>query len=475
MPSYRFCAIAALVPRTCGRHATRLAVAVALGFLAPAAPAATSVFQYGFTWKWSEDRQVGQYCNGDWWVVGPVTITSITPASTRDANGWTRNGTMVNPAKGYGQGYDSSITHYGAFYTGNVAPSATGSPLLVSTGSVVSTVSKSIAGSAATRPQLLVGAVLTVVSQAPPAGAFRPPVMGTDKSSRWTESQLDYSILKSLSPVSSTPPLATVEGYLQRPWFCQMDNSPSRYISPQDNMPEYGRDQAHQLGDAMLSLHLNYSNAQKRNLYIRLVQYGIDIHGSVKAGTMFMDNGGLNVGRKAPLVLAACALKDPELLKWADGGQNFVFHEDRQTFIVQQSDVGRQMYTADGRVRETYRQEHVGMPEWGEKHSSNPSRDGSNWDILYRHSNGGPVMGNFLAILLTTGGRAVWNWEPFFLYQDRFWNIEKNGQYSGLPNAMNSFVIQMMSQYRDLGAGPGGKQPPPTSKPATPTGFGEDK
>ena len=457
------------------RHAATFLGAAALGWLMPAAPAATSVSQHGFTWKWSEDRQIGQYCNGDWWVLGPVTITSITPSSTRDASGWTRNGTMLNPAKGYGQGYDSSIVHYGAYYAGNVAPSATGSPLRVSTGSVVSTVSKSVAGSAAIRPQLLDGAILTVVAQAPPAGAFRPPVMGTDKSSRWTEGQLDYSILKSLSPVSSTPPLATVEAYFQRPWFCQMDNSPSRYISPLNNMPEYGRDQSHQVGDAMLSLHLNYSNAQKRNLFIRLVQYGIDLYGSVKAGTLFMDNGGLNVGRKAPLVLAACALKDPELLEWADADRHFVFHEDRQTFIVQQSDVGRIMYTADGRVRETYLQEHVGMPEWGEKHTSNPTRDGSNWDILYRHSNGGPVMGNFLAILLATGGRAAWNWEPFFLYQDRFWSIEKNGQYSGLPNAMNSFVIEMMSQYRALGAGPGDSAPPPQTKPSTPTGFTEDK
>ena len=36
---------------------------------------ATSVSQFGVTWSFSQDRPVGQFANGDWWVVGPVTIT----------------------------------------------------------------------------------------------------------------------------------------------------------------------------------------------------------------------------------------------------------------------------------------------------------------------------------------------------------------------------------------------------------------
>ncbi|MBX3465197.1 MAG: hypothetical protein KF830_18675, partial [Planctomycetes bacterium] len=42
---------------------------------------AASVGQWGITWTFDQAYQVGQFCNGDWWVVGPVTVTSITPAT----------------------------------------------------------------------------------------------------------------------------------------------------------------------------------------------------------------------------------------------------------------------------------------------------------------------------------------------------------------------------------------------------------
>ena len=54
-----------------------------------------SVTQYGITWHFGETRETGRYANGDWWVVGPVTITSITPAS-RTIDGRVINGTIVH-------------------------------------------------------------------------------------------------------------------------------------------------------------------------------------------------------------------------------------------------------------------------------------------------------------------------------------------------------------------------------------------
>ena len=35
--------------------------------------------QYGITWTFDRPVQAGQFINGDWWVIGPVTVTSITP------------------------------------------------------------------------------------------------------------------------------------------------------------------------------------------------------------------------------------------------------------------------------------------------------------------------------------------------------------------------------------------------------------
>ncbi|MBX3464889.1 MAG: hypothetical protein KF830_17105, partial [Planctomycetes bacterium] len=41
----------------------------------------SSITQWGITWTFDHDYQVGQFCNGDWWVVGPVTVVSITPGT----------------------------------------------------------------------------------------------------------------------------------------------------------------------------------------------------------------------------------------------------------------------------------------------------------------------------------------------------------------------------------------------------------
>lgn len=77
---------------------------VVAGALCQSAYAATQVSQFGITWTFDKDYQVGQFANGDYWVVGPVTITRISP-------GWdgTKNGSMVNPTSNDGQAYDNRL------------------------------------------------------------------------------------------------------------------------------------------------------------------------------------------------------------------------------------------------------------------------------------------------------------------------------------------------------------------------------
>ncbi|RXF54714.1 hypothetical protein EG867_16720, partial [Enterococcus faecalis] len=70
--------------------------------------AATSVSQYGITWNFDGDYPVGQYANGDYWVVGPVRIISITPDFDGSHHGW-----MVNMS-GLSQGYDSRSSGFNA-------------------------------------------------------------------------------------------------------------------------------------------------------------------------------------------------------------------------------------------------------------------------------------------------------------------------------------------------------------------------
>lgn len=426
---------------------------------------ATSVSQFGITWTFSEDKPVGQYANGDWWVVGPVTITKITPESVTDPNirwtstnpagtftGWTRNGTMVNPPPSYlrqDQGYDGSCRAFAWWNPAlNVAPSFKGSPLVASPGtSVISSISLNAPNKNVVHTQLAAAAILTVVTSPPAAGSFRPPEVGNDKTHRWNKANLNYGILRKLAPVATTPALATVEQYFERPYLFQFEGNSIQTMTPTSSGPNYGRDQAHLISHGLLSLHLNYTDAQKERLFIRMVQMGIDIYGATKAGQVWKGAGGLNAGRKAPMLLAALALNDSNMLEWSNAAKHFVFQEDQQTFFVKQSDVGRALYTIDGRPREQYRQEHVGMPEWGEYHTQQPERDGSNWNTAYRWI-GAAWHGNILAIKLIPGGEAAWNWPPVFAYADRFWSVEGVKQTYGLPNGITPFVCDMWRYYR---------------------------
>ena len=409
-----------------------LCVAVGIMLSALDAFAATSIAQHGITWRFDRDYQTGQYANGDYWVVGPVTIIEITPASTT-IDGRTINGSMINPKAGIAeavQGFDSAMYGtYGPYFNhslnvgrpnGNDLNSS--NPLNLAPGtSLISTISHPTPGQ---RPQLTDGAVLTIVQSAPPANSFRPAYSGDDKTHRWTTANLDFGILQQMPRLPSSPDLTTLASRFARPWIEINTEWLGRFMHPSKNQPDYGRDMAYLLGNGLLALHLDYSNNEKTNLYIYLVQYGIDIYGAILTGATWPDNGGHNLGRKMPLILAGIALSDPGILQYADATKHMIFQEDRQTWVVTQSDVGRILHTADGRKREQYIQQDVGIPEWGEKHFSAPSRDGRNWDITYRDIAGSGFASHALAAHLTPGAVQAWNWSPFFSYVDRFVSIE---------------------------------------------------
>ena len=39
----------------------------------------SSIEQYGITWTFDKEYETGKFVNGDWWVVGPVVVTAVTP------------------------------------------------------------------------------------------------------------------------------------------------------------------------------------------------------------------------------------------------------------------------------------------------------------------------------------------------------------------------------------------------------------
>jgi hypothetical protein len=69
--------------------------------------AVASISQYGVTWTFDRSVVAGRFVTGDWWVVGPVTVRSVSPTPTAD-----RHGSVVNPSAGDRQGYDRRMAHF---------------------------------------------------------------------------------------------------------------------------------------------------------------------------------------------------------------------------------------------------------------------------------------------------------------------------------------------------------------------------
>lgn len=421
---------------------------------------ASSVSQYGITWVFSGESRVGRYVSGDWWVVGPVTITEIQPESTV-VDGRVMHGAMVNPVGGT-QGYDSYDSDMGYDPDLNVDPGATGRDLTVQEGSIVAAISKDSPNNPG-RPVLDDLAILTVVQEPPAPDAFRPGPYSEGKTSRWSASDLDYGVLRSLPMLSTAPDLDRVTRSVKRFWNEQDTNWTQRAVHASNNQPTYGREIAYTFGDALLSLHLDYSNQEKRDLFVNVVQRGIDIFDRASVGGVWEDLGGHNYGRKMPMLFAGLALDAPSIISMADASENLIFQEDRQTFIVSEDDVGRELRT-DDRDRETYREEDVGMPEWGAQHTRNERRDDRRWGAQYRWVGSGFMHHALAAHVMESGtelgesATADWNHTPFFEYVDRYERL--GSPSSSNRNEIQPFAQEFWDEYRYVGpGGSGGSRP----------------
>ncbi len=400
---------------------------------------ASSVGQWGITWQFDHDYQVGQFCNGDWWVVGPVTVTSITPG-TQVVSGRTINGSMINPPVNGDHGYDSTLYagyNNGAFQSNlNVAQNL---PITIQpSSSLISCISQIGAADNGSVSQLQTAAVLTVLATEPPADAFRPPYSGSDKTIRHRESQLDYNVLADLPATTGAPSLTATADRFTRVWLDHCSRWVSRYMHPVQNMPDYYRDFTALYGTGALLVNCNYSNAQKRDLLVRLVQIGIDHHGNMVNGARWGVNGHCN-GRKFPILFAGRVLNDAQMLAVGTAypthfngpgaaGNTFpaYFSEDGQTFYVQETSPGVYNWGHGG-----YNASHVGMAEWGNFHTENIATDTAAWNgTPYRtccSANG--WIGQTL-VMRIMGLRQAWNQPAYFDYVDRYVQVEPDGSWT---------------------------------------------
>ena len=176
-------------------------LSVLLSLTQATAEVADHISQYGITWTFDKAYPIGQFCTGDYWVVGPVNVIQIT--TDLHAQGFTpkpgEDGSMVNPGTDIHQGYSPQVDlkTYQADLNASLVggePISAGNPLILKTdSSLVSMVNWLYKSEKEVEPGAPVfihgfvcptprsGAVLTVLPKAPPEGSFRPPYCGNDK------------------------------------------------------------------------------------------------------------------------------------------------------------------------------------------------------------------------------------------------------------------------------------------------------
>lgn len=394
----------------------------------------STISQNDITWTFNGEYAAGQFVNGEWWVVGPVTITSISPGDPDLSDDVDVHGSMLNPGADR-QGLDSRSGGDRYYRSINIARTM---PYTILPGAtLVSGLSHAIFDDG----YLSKVAVLTVLDSPPATGSFRPPWYGSDKP-MFNESALNYSVLRKLAPTPNSPtPASLTNGGMKHPLIDVVTGGGQNNSGFKANSltEHYGREISKKTVAAALALQLNYTDAEKRDLLIEVVQRGIDTYGLVKGGYVFNPDGGHNHGRKLAMYVAAKVLGDADMMSWCDRQLHPVFQEDLQHEYVDER------FTA-------YPSSSWGTPEWGCQTHRRFDVLNPDWESTgYRYINGQANVGLVLTVTLM-GGRSEWNHEAMFEYIiDRYWPVESvtktYGRGINSTNGIPRFTYEMWNAY----------------------------
>lgn len=292
--------------------------------------ATKSIEQWGVTFYFETARPSGMFANGDYWVLGPVTIDSITP---HYANG--HHGYEVNPDC-------ISAQHLDRRWESFEEPKEK-FPIKLDSGSIIKVISKEPLDSTNFRPKIKDAVVLTVV----PAGIdtsvlkkkFRPPYVGVKKY-YYDISSIRSELLPQLEGVSSIPDASALYNQVRhvqmthKKWKEQDEH-------PENALPYYGADVCRRNGDAILRLFINDNHPDKQNLLIAVLQGGIDyFHFFINGNDWVSNASGEQPGNFLPMVFAAYMLNDKQMV---DTIKKYtpISYEERSTYFNKE---GRAMW-----------------------------------------------------------------------------------------------------------------------------------
>lgn len=416
----------------------------------------SSISQFGITWTFDKEYRCGQFANGDYWVLGPLTINEITPAYDFDfptnsdqcvypsietctsypgsEYGITcpnvlgqdycvykkaKNGWMVNPSDVSKQGFDASVS---SFDEGTV-------PTLPYSAGPNESIVKSVSYPNGSRPILKSLAVLTVLGEIPAnngADVFRPPYFGIDKAIISTN-DINWGLLPTYSPSVAPPSIENFRAvtYFRGPQLDYLSNHLIDYLHPDDNMPNDGGALATRNGEIALRLMLDDSPESKKSLAIDYIQHGIDLYYAGINGAKWPPDGQIYIGRKLPMTFAAVMLDNQDMKNFVSGGDDFQFQENGVFHHTTQSDqslwsMNKSTYANEWR----YWDELVRTPDYGGKTGPDPYGyiDGSSVPgVTYLMSGNSMQSKKFsLALLLMPELRPVWNDQEILDFTQRW-------------------------------------------------------
>ena len=452
-----------------------------------------SVTQYGVTWTFTEKASVGQFVNGDFYVVGPVTVQDIQPkpligdqvsdeeVSERERRRGpgrgrerllVRNGSMLNPPARQVAAFDSAIQNY-------FDPEFVAAPpiRLVPGDCLVSSISLR-QGETGNFPYhggrgprdhshsspVKTAAILTCVDDVLPPDAFRPSY-GDREQRIYLARNLRRDQLPRLLPPADTPPLNTWIRIFRRPWInpCFFG-----FEQPMENMPFYGQWIGQAQSMAGLLLMLDLSPAKKEELLTHVVQVGIDYWGLVRNGHPGWQGwGGHGSGRKFPIVFAGLMLGDDEMASPTKTFPKVEFGEDNQTMFgngwtgataLFAGHTGIQSALGKPSRAERGPYEHLHPSKWGNHQEQSES---------YRRANTSSSWVGQALVMRMLGAEALWKHDAFFEYVDRWmtepddrkhrqeikvyhpeFRADESARFARQGNTTEPFVQTMWQRYR---------------------------
>jgi putative phosphoesterase len=384
----------------------------------------TSIEQYGITWTFDSSYQCGIFANGDYWVIGPVTITSITPDFDGSHHGW-----MVN-MDSEAHGYESRA--YG--FDANLVPSL---PYYAEPGeSIVKAITiEPLTGSC--RPCLKTAAVLTVVPEVPlnnGEGVFRPPFFGDEKPYYYVD---DLNLEMLISAGVEPPADVSVDDFS---WITErfkklqldIDSYPGEGIRPFDNYQRngyvgYGGSLALTTGDAALRFMLNDElDDDKKQDLIYFIQHGIDLYHTMLGGMDWEGNGGHGSGRKLTVIFTAVLFENDTWKQNILDQPETTFQEDDYLFFSEKADNGRGKVLFGDSLASEYSYWFVVVEDGHHRTAGDPYEyidcghvPGTSYQaginsMIWK----GPV----IAMQLMPEIKELWNNDMFFTYVDRWFN-----------------------------------------------------